>query len=65
MDQLYELFAQRCLSGEIAVHPLKNACTFCDYKGICHHGSDTYPNEPLVMKDVKLKRQGTGGKKKK
>ena len=39
MEHLYSYFYQQIKAGNISLSPKEEACTFCDYRGICRfHG---------------------------
>ncbi|MEE8809988.1 MAG: hypothetical protein SOH51_06105, partial [Lactimicrobium sp.] len=39
MEHLYSYFYQQIQAGNISLSPKEEACTFCDYRGICRfHG---------------------------
>ena len=61
LDTLYEYFYEQLLGGEesstepkgISLSPTENACTYCDYAGICRFHGD--PRDPVHIYNKDLK----------
>ncbi|MBR4455508.1 MAG: PD-(D/E)XK nuclease family protein [Solobacterium sp.] len=55
IEELYELFSQGVLSGDIRILPKTGACMFCDYRAVCRNHMPEEAIVPLVMSDTSLK----------
>ena len=52
--EIYTLFKNRLLNGDISLSPDEEACKFCDYKSICRFHGEYRKITPLVCKDEKF-----------
>lgn len=56
IHELYHLLYGYLCDGNIQVDPVKDACTYCNYKSICRFKGEPKKEKPLVMADMKFKK---------
>lgn len=56
IEELYELLYKNLQDGNIQVDPVKDACTYCNYKSICRFKGEKKKAVPLVFKEIKFKK---------
>lgn len=61
MTLLYDYFHSSLLSGNIALDPTEEACTFCDHKAVCRYHGQKRKTVPVVMQDEDLKKGKENG----
>lgn len=54
MHALYKYFYDEISKGNISLEPVEGACTFCDYKSICHFNGMEKKKKSLFEEEVKF-----------